>query len=198
MSVYNAKGCVDRPRERTVVRCRLELNFHPTSSPSEVLNRVLWKLLLLFCTVPIIELALLLWIGEHMGWLATLALVLVTGTAGAMLARHQGWRCITRIQQELKSGETPSATLVDGLLIIIAGALLLTPGLLTDVFGFSLLIPWTRHWVRRRLSGYFRSRVQWQVVPGGRSSATSEDSQPYIVDVPSKPLESDETTDPGS
>lgn len=148
-----------------------------------------WKLLILFCTIPFVELALLLWLGQHMGWLATLGLVLVTGTLGAILAKQQGWRCVTRIQEELRAGEMPSTSLVDGLLIIIAATLLLTPGLITDTFGFTLLVPQSRAWVRRRLSNYFRHRIQWNVVtPGGRSQPSHDEREEYVVDVTSQPV----------
>jgi UPF0716 protein FxsA len=117
---------------------------------------VLGRLLVLFIAVPLLELALLLWIGRWMGLLPTVALVVATGIAGAALARSQGLRLLYRIQAELAAGSMPARELLDGVLILVAGATLLTPGLLTDVFGLLLLVPGTRGWVRGHLTARMR------------------------------------------
>lgn len=121
---------------------------------------MLGRLLLLFIVVPLIELALLLQIGEWVGLLPTIALVILTGIAGAALARSQGVRVFFRIRQELATGRMPVDQMIDGLLIFVAGALLLTPGLLTDIFGLSMLVPGPRNAfkriVGRRLQGMVR------------------------------------------
>jgi UPF0716 protein FxsA len=117
------------------------------------------KLLLLFIVVPAIELALLIEIGSRIGTLATLGLIVVTGIAGAALARSQGLRALRQLQRELQAGHLPANPLVDGAIILVAGALLLTPGFLTDVVGFLLLIPGSRRllkaavrrWVERAI-----------------------------------------------
>jgi len=85
---------------------------------------LLARLLLLFTVVPLVELALLLWIGSLTGLRFTLLLVLLTGIIGAGLARHQGLRCWLRVQQQLSAGQLPADPLVDGLMILVAGALL--------------------------------------------------------------------------
>jgi UPF0716 protein FxsA len=132
---------------------------------------VFGRLLLLFTIVPIIELALLIQIGTWIGTIPTVLIVLVTGGVGAFLARQQGGRVWLRIQEELQAGGFPADHLIDGLLLVVAGALLLTPGLLTDILGMSVLIPFTRapirEFIKRRLrlmadngtvqvSGFFR------------------------------------------
>ncbi len=108
-----------------------------------------FRLLLLFTTIPLIELALLVVIDRHIGLPATLALVVATAMVGAWLAKSQGVRVLTRLQSELQAGRMPAEPLLDGLMIFIAGAVLLTPGLLTDLFGFFLLAPAGRSLVRR-------------------------------------------------
>lgn len=111
---------------------------------------MLARLALLFVTVPLAELALLVWVGRRMGLLPTVALVVVTGIAGAALARWQGLATLGRFRAALDAGRLPHRELVDGVLILVAGAVLLTPGLLTDVAGFLLLVPPARRFVRDR------------------------------------------------
>jgi UPF0716 protein FxsA len=116
---------------------------------------MLFRLLLLFTVLPLIELRLLVWIKDQTSWSMTFLLVLLTGCAGAALARWQGWRTVGRIQDELAHGRMPTDSLLDGLLILVAGALLVTPGVLTDAFGFLLLIPAGRGLIKR----YVRLRL---------------------------------------
>lgn len=111
---------------------------------------MLW-LLLLFVALPALELALLIEVGSRIGTLATLAIIAVTGVVGAILARRQGLGVITRIQRETAEGRLPAGSLVDGAIILVAGALLVTPGILTDAFGFLCLVPAFRRLVKRAL-----------------------------------------------
>ncbi len=120
------------------------------------------RLLLLFTAVPLIELALLVEIGQRVGLAATVALVIATGVLGAWLARREGLRTLARLQQELQQGRMPAEPLLDGLMILVAGAVLLTPGLLTDLFGFSLLVPQARALMRRAVA----KRLKQRFVPG--------------------------------
>ena len=138
---------------------------------------MLAKLLLLFITVPLVELTLLFWIAKKTDWRLTLLFVLVTGFVGAWLARLQGWRTYRQIQQELASGRMPTAALLDAVMIFVAGALLLTPGILTDLFGISLLLPPCRHYYRRRLSDWFWANVKIQ-----RYTSTESGSRDRIID----------------
>ncbi len=121
---------------------------------------MLLRLFLLFTIVPVVELYLLLQLGRWMGPIPTLALVLLTGALGAWLARSQGLAAWTQIQRQQAMGKLPAAALVDGLLILIAGAVLLTPGLLTDLFGFFLLIPAGRKIIREALRRRFEAKIQ--------------------------------------
>jgi len=126
------------------------------------------KLAALFIVVPIIEIVLLLQLGQWIDVLPTIALILTTGIVGASLAKAQGARVLATIKGRLAKGEVPGDDLVDGFLILVAGILLVTPGLLTDVTGISLLVPWTRAVVRRRLKVYFTRQLaegKWAVAP---------------------------------
>ncbi len=120
---------------------------------------MLLRLLLLFTVVPLVELVLLVQVGRLVGLGPTIALVLLTGVLGAWLTRLQGLRVLARVRTELEQGRMPAAELVDGLLIVIAGAVLLTPGLLTDACGFFLLVPAGRRAVRRAVTRTLRDRV---------------------------------------
>jgi UPF0716 protein FxsA len=120
---------------------------------------VLLRLLLLFTTIPLAELALLLWIGGRIGLMPTVALILATGALGAALARHQGLATWGRFQEALAAGRLPGRELLEGLLILVAGALLLTPGVLTDAAGFLLLVPPARRWIVGRAELRLRGRI---------------------------------------
>lgn len=110
------------------------------------------RLLVLFIVVPLIELVLLLRVGSNIGWVPTIAVIVVTGVIGAALTRRQGMQTLSKYQEALGQGRIPHQELLDGLLILIAGAVLLTPGFLTDATGFLLLIPSVREAIRNRLS----------------------------------------------
>jgi UPF0716 protein FxsA len=116
------------------------------------------KLLLLFITIPFIELIILLDIGRNFGLIPTLVLIILTGIIGAYLAKMEGFRTITMIQSKLQTGELPADELIDGLIILIAGVVLITPGILTDTFGFLMLFRPTRsrfkQWLKDRFSGH--------------------------------------------
>lgn len=119
-----------------------------------------FRLLLLFIAIPLLELALLVQIGRIVGLIPTLVLVFTTGILGAYLARNQGLEVLEKIRHELSQGRMPAESLVEGLLILVAGAVLLTPGLLTDLMGFLCLIPATRRLIRKVLWKKFESLAQ--------------------------------------
>lgn len=117
---------------------------------------MLARLALLFVVVPLLELALLIQVGQWVGLPATILLVLSTGVAGAALARREGLRTLSALQGELARGALPGQSLLDGLAVLVGGAFLLTPGILTDAAGFLLLLPPSRRWVQRRV----RKRIE--------------------------------------
>jgi UPF0716 protein FxsA len=118
------------------------------------------RLLLLFTVVPLVELFLLVKLGTVIGIGPTILIVIATGVLGAWLARWQGLGVIRRITQDLNEGRLPADALIDGLLILIAGAVLLTPGLITDALGFVLLVPQSRSFVRRSIRARFERRFE--------------------------------------
>ena len=109
------------------------------------------KLLLLFILVPATELALLIEIGSRIGTINTLLLIVVTGVLGASLASRQGLAVLRQIQDETVRGQMPGSAIVDGVIILVAGIVLMTPGILTDILGFLCLIPATRSLIKGRL-----------------------------------------------
>lgn len=118
------------------------------------------KLLILFIVIPIIEIAILVKIGSLLGFWPTMLIVIATGISGATLARIQGFLVLTRIRTELQMGRMPAEEIIDGLLILIGGILLLTPGLLTDLMGFLMLIQSSRKLFKKWLGKRFRQWVE--------------------------------------
>ena len=117
------------------------------------------RLLLLFTVVPLVELFLLVKLGTVIGIGPTVFIVIFTGVLGAWLARRQGLGVLRRISDDLAGGRLPAEAVIDGLLIFIAGAVLLTPGLITDALGFFLLIPQGRAVVRRAVAARLQQRT---------------------------------------
>lgn len=140
------------------------------------------RLLIAFTLIPVVELALLIEIGGYVGLFPTLALVIATGVAGAALARREGLRTFMEFQRITALGEMPAAPLVDGLLILIGAAFLLTPGILTDIVGFVLLIPPSRAWIRGRLQRWLERHVVIETYVETRSPSSSSIHPADVVD----------------
>ena len=117
-------------------------------------------LLFLFVVVPALELMLLIEIGRHIGTVATLALIALTGVVGASLARWQGLGILRRLQEDVAAGRMPGDSILDGVLVLLAGAVLMTPGVLTDAFGFLCLWPPFRRVFKRELMRRFEGSFQ--------------------------------------
>lgn len=115
-----------------------------------------FKLLFIFLAIPFVEIGILIKLGTLIGFWPTVAIQVGTAIAGASLARIQGWWIWVRIGRELRSGRMPANEMIDGVLIFVAGLVLLTPGLLTDFFGLLILLPWTREIFRRWLLNKFQ------------------------------------------
>jgi UPF0716 protein FxsA len=109
-------------------------------------------------------------LGGVIGFWPTVAIVVVTGLAGAALARTAGVQVLLQIRRELRAGRMPVTHMLDGLLVLVGGLVLLTPGLLTDVFGFALLVPWSRRRFRNAVRRRFERMIEAQqlVVFGAR------------------------------
>ena len=119
-----------------------------------------FRLLPFFTLLPLVELFLLIRIGAAFGAVTTILIVLLTGILGTFLARQQGFQVWLRVQQSMQRSVFPADELVDGLLIFVAGLVLITPGVLTDALGFLLLIPPTRRFFRRWLMNRFSGMIQ--------------------------------------
>ncbi|NND99100.1 MAG: FxsA family protein [Pirellulaceae bacterium] len=121
------------------------------------------RLLAAFILIPLIELYLLLQLAEATSLGTTILIVIGTGILGSWLARREGLMAWFRFQEALSQGRVPSRELQDGLMIVFAAALLLTPGLLTDAVGFTLLVPVGRSLIRRYVLGRYIKGVNVQV-----------------------------------
>jgi UPF0716 protein FxsA len=100
--------------------------------------------LLLFIVMPILEMWLLITVGGHIGALNTIFLVMLTALIGVGLLKRQGFATLWRGQEKLQKGKVPAQEIIEGIVLAVSGALLLTPGFVTDVIGFLGLLPLTR------------------------------------------------------
>ncbi|MEZ4268265.1 MAG: FxsA family protein [Myxococcota bacterium] len=131
------------------------------------------RLFLLFTVLPVLELFLLIRVGSALGAPTTIALCLLTGFVGAALARTQGARAVQRMQETVAQGKMPAREIFDGVMILVAGVVLLTPGFVTDTIGILLLLPPVRAVLRGYLTQRFAARLQagaWQT--RGQGGAT--------------------------
>lgn len=118
-----------------------------------------FKLFLLFTIIPVIELTLLIKIGTLIGTLNTVMLVIFTAVVGAYLVRMEGLGVIYRFQQNMQEGRFPGEEILDGAMILVAGALLVTPGVATDIIGFLLVFPSSRRLIKISLRRYIERRI---------------------------------------
>jgi UPF0716 protein FxsA len=119
-------------------------------------------LLFLFIAVPIIEIYLLIQVGEQIGLLSTLLTIILTAMLGASLVRREGIKTLQSLQAKLANNEVPGKELADGAMLLLAGVLLVTPGFFTDGVGFALAFPLSRALLRKRLVGFIMANVQTQ------------------------------------
>ncbi len=146
---------------------------------------MLGRIILFFVLVPLVELVLLSQLLTHTGLLTTIGLVLITGVLGASLARQQGMDVWQSIHLQMAQGKTPSREILSGVMILVAGALLITPGVLTDICGFLLLIPQLRiklglllaRWFKVKTVSTFKDKV-WP--EGSGPSQETDEEQPSV------------------
>ena len=131
-------------------------------------------LFLLFLIVPAIEIALFIQIGGMIGILATLFMIVLTAVLGAGLLRWQGLATMLRVQQRLAQGQLPAMEMIEGLMLLISGAFLLTPGFFTDALGFAVLVPVIRQAAARWLAGHIHLVSAGRVI---HSSAAYQNRQ---------------------
>jgi UPF0716 protein FxsA len=118
-----------------------------------------FKLFLIFAVVPVIELALLINIGSLIGILNTVIIVILTATVGAYMVRVEGIGVMYRIQRNMQEGIFPGDELINGMMILMAGALLLTPGFFTDVLGFLMVFPVSREFIKKIAKRYIKKKM---------------------------------------
>jgi UPF0716 protein FxsA len=145
---------------------------------------MLLLLFLLFTLMPLIELWLLVKLSGVFGFWATIAVVLLTGFAGAALARWQGWQAVHRIRSDMQQGALPTKAIGDGVMILVAGVLLITPGVITDAIGLALLLPPVRTALRKALRHWLakKIRVETTFSSSGVSPADENVVEGRIVD----------------
>ncbi|MEF9475943.1 MAG: FxsA family protein [Candidatus Mariimomonas ferrooxydans] len=117
------------------------------------------KLFLIFAVIPVIELALLIKVGSIIGTINTISIVILTAVIGAYMVKLEGLGVMSRIQANMQEGIFPAEELINGMMILLAGALLLTPGFFTDVIGCFMVIPVSRNFLKRIARRYIEKKM---------------------------------------
>ncbi len=149
------------------------------------------KLFLLFILVPLADLILLLVINQVITFWPTVGLIILSALIGAYFAKRSGISVLRSIREKLQANQMPTASLADGAIVLFAGALLLTPGLITDAFGMSMLIPYTRQWYKRKLIEWLKRRFKITTFTEG----FQQDTNVVDGDVVNRDIEPDGTPD---
>ena len=154
-------------------------------------------LVVLFIVVPIVELYVIIQVGQWIGLWPTLALLLADALLGSLLLRHQGRGAWRRFNAALAERRFPGREVADGLMIAVGGTLLLTPGFVTDIFGFLLLLPPTRAIARRLLSAFAARRfvvvgMGGAGAPRGPQSPHDPSGRPYDFDGTAEEIDEDD------
>jgi UPF0716 protein FxsA len=123
------------------------------------IETVLARLLVFLILLPVVEIAVLAWIASKTSLLLVIALVLGMGVLGSLLARHQGLRMLQRVSLDLSAGRMPGDSLLDALLVLLAGLLLILPGVLSDMLAIALLIPSSRRMLKGLVRRYLSAQV---------------------------------------
>lgn len=139
-------------------------------------------LFLLFVIVPLIELAVLIHVGSQIGVFNTIAIVIITAMVGSYYARREGIAVVMRIQTSLAQGVMPAGELVEGLMIFAGGAMLLTPGFVTDAIGLSLIFPVSRNFFRSFIEAYWHTALRKRSVRHPHPQSR-EEARKTIIDV---------------
>ena len=137
-------------------------------------------LFLLFVIVPIVEIVLLINVGEIIGAWYTVGLVLLSAFIGVNMLRYQGLSTLMRARSRMADGELPAQEMIEGVILAVGGALLITPGFVTDFFGFCCLIPFTRRALVSALKKHF-------TVVGMAQQGFSSPQQPFDSHTESRP-----------
>jgi len=119
-----------------------------------------FKLILAFTVIPVIELWILIRLGSEIGILNTILIVFLTGVVGAFLAKKEGLGIVNRIRIDMSQGKMPADELINGLCVLVGGAMLLTPGIFTDLIGLSLVIPGTRNFIKTKIREKMKKGIE--------------------------------------
>ena len=141
-----------------------------------------FRLLLVFTLLPFVEMTLLILLGSFTEWWVPILFILGTGVLGAWLSRTQGTTVYRRIQSELAAGRMPTDAMIDGVMIFVAGLLLITPGVLSDMLGISAMIPAVRAFYRRKLVAWFHRTFKITTMVAGESVSRSDVVDSYVVE----------------
>ncbi len=152
-------------------------------------------LLLIFIAVPIIEIGIFIEVGGRLGTWPTVGLVVLTAIAGTWLIRLQGFAVLARAQTSLEQETLPVQEIFDGLCLLLAGALLLTPGFMTDAVGFALLVPAVRRTAGRWIWHAMRARGGFHVHMGGTTRRGTVDETVVEAEFYEVKTSTDEPTD---
>lgn len=162
---------------------------------------MLGYLILAFTLIPAVELYLLLKAGSAIGAANTILVILVTGVAGASLAKSQGKSIIQDMQQSMSQGALPAQAILHGFLVFAGGLLLLTPGFLTDIFGFLMVLPGSRHLFVLKLKASLMKRILSGQIRFYGAAASSQQPHPNgtsleqdIIDVEYRDVTEDNST----
>ena len=148
-------------------------------------------ILLLFIGLPIAEIAVLIKVADVINLWPTIALIILTAVIGVSLLRMQGLSALSRAQTSLNEGRLPVDSITDAVALMLAGAFLLTPGLITDTLGFALLIPAVRHGLARHLFNKARNSAHVKVDMFGMGGAQQQPHNPFEQPCEADPRRSD-------
>ncbi|WP_329477024.1 FxsA family protein [Kribbella sp. NBC_01484] len=137
-----------------------------------------WFVALALLVVPIVEIYVIIQIGQVIGGWPTVALLLVESALGAWIIKREGRRAWRALQSSFETGKMPGRELADAALVLVGGTLLLTPGFVTDIFGFFFVLPFTRPLARRGMSAFFNRRLAGQLGGAGLGGSGLGDSGP--------------------
>ena len=140
-----------------------------------------WLLLVAFVVVPIVEIYVLIQVGQVIGAWWTVLLLIADSVVGAWLVRHEGSRAWSALRSALESGRMPGTELANGALILVGGTLMLTPGFVTDALGILLILPFTRPVFRRLLAGVVTRRLVVLSNGPGQTTRPGPRSQGTVV-----------------
>lgn len=139
-----------------------------------------YRLLLLFTMVPLAELYLLIKVGKFVGTMNVIALVILTGIVGAYFARQQGAGILSSIRISINQGKIPGNEMLQGIMVLIGGILLITPGFITDLIGFSFLIPLSRRFYTKLAINHFKRKFQSSGIQNDNYHTRNETSGRHI------------------